>query len=288
MTISMIRACQRYKVLLPHFQLDWTFKRSEVLLPHFRFVLTATDLKFRFRSVLTAKDLKLRFHTALTTNNVKFRFRIFALLWLPMMWHELRSALLLCQLIRRCEVPLLHFRPVLTAKDMKFSFHTSVLPGLLKVWSFASTLLLCLDWHRCEIRLSKLLFCQDFESSQVPLSHFFDQYFQRREGPLPHFISAGTSKDVKFRFRTSALPWLSKIWSLVSLLTLCFNCQKCEIPLRHFRSAMTAKQLKFRFSSFVLSSKLRFCPSAYLDCQRCAVLFLQFRCMFLCHEGLAI
>ena len=136
---------------------------------------------------------------------------------------SLRSALLLCKFFRRCEVPLLHFRPSLIAKDMKFSFRTSALPGLLKVWSFVSTLPLYLNWQRCEIRLSKLLFCQDFERSQVPLPHFFDQDFQRCESPPPHFISAGTSKDVKFHFRTSALPWLSKIWSSASPLTLCFK-----------------------------------------------------------------
>ena len=167
------------------------------------------------------------------------------------MWHEVRSAFLLCQFFRRCEVPLLHFRPALTAKDMKFSFRTSALPGLLKIWSFASTHPLCLDWQRCEIRLSKLLFCQDFERSQVPLPHLFDHDFQRCEGPLSHFISAGTSKDVKFRFRTSALPLLSNVWSSFPLILSC-NCQNCEISLPHFCSAMTGKQLKFRFLPFVL------------------------------------
>ena len=154
-------------------------------------------------------------HTMTKTPDVKFRFRNSALPWLPMMWHELRSALLLCQFFRRCEVPLLHFRPALTAKAMKFSFRTSALPGLLKVWSFASTLLLCLDWQRSEIRLSKLLFCQDFESFQIPLPHFFDQDIQRCEGPLPHFISAGTSK----------------MWSSASALLFCLDCQRSEVRL---------------------------------------------------------
>ena len=247
MTINRIRASQRYKVLLPHFQLD--YKRSEVLLPHFRFVLTAKDLnsasalplcinrirasqrykvllphfqldgttkdlKFcsrtsvlswllkiwiprpHFRSALTAKDLKLHFHTALTTHDVKFHFRISALPWCDM-----------------SSVP--PFCSANSSKDVKFSFQTSALSGLLKVWSFASALPLCLHCQRCEVPLSTLLFCQDLEKSQVPLPHLFDQDFQIYEVTLPHFISAGTSKDVKF----------------VSALLLCLDCQRYEVRL---------------------------------------------------------
>ena len=173
------------------------------------------------------------------------------------MWHEFRSTHFCSANYSKDEK---YFRPALTAKDMKFSFRTSALPRLLKVWSFASTLPLCNDWQRCEVRLSKLLFCQDFERSQVPLPHLFIQDFQRCEGPLSHFIFAGTSKDVKFRFRTSALPWLSKIWSSASPLTLCFNCQKCEIPLPHCHDCQIAEVPLPLFLSAIIPQdvKLRF------------------------------
>ena len=229
--IAVIRAVHQ------HWQ--WQSVRSASALP---LDWTAKDLKFTRTSVLSwllkilssasalplcidCKNLKLHFHTALTTNVVKFRFPISALPWLPMMWHEFRSVLLLCPFFQRCEVQLPHFRFVRTSKCLNF---TSALP-------------LCLDCQRCEVLLSALLFCQDFKRYQVPLPHLFDQDFQRCDGPPPHFISAGTSKDMKFLFRTSALPWLPKIWRSASPLTLCFNCQKYEAPLPHFRSAMAAK-----------------------------------------------
>ena len=41
---------------------------------------------------------------------------------------------------QRSAVLLPHFRSVLTAKDLKFCFHTSVLPWLPKIWSSASAL----------------------------------------------------------------------------------------------------------------------------------------------------
>ena len=65
------------------------------------------------------------------------------------------------------------------------------------------------------------------------------------EIPLPHFCSVLTAKDLMFRFRISALPWLPKIWSSTSTLSFCIDCQKCELPLQHFRSAFTAKYVKF-------------------------------------------
>ena len=98
---------------------------------------------------------------------------------------------------------------------------------------------------------------------------------QRSAVLLPHFRSVLTAKDLKFRstlllcldcqdlmfrFRTSALPWLPKIWSSASALSLlpkiwsstsalsfCIDCQKCEVPLPHFRSALTATYVKFCF-----------------------------------------
>ena len=172
---------------------------------------------------------------------MKFRFSISALPWLSMMWHEFRSAFLLCQFFQRFEVPLPHFRPALTDKDMKFSFSTSALLGLLKVWSFASTFPLCLDWQRCEIRLSKLLFCQDFERSQVRF----------------RTCSTRTSKDVKVHFRISSLPGLPKMWSSASALLLCLDCQRSEVRLPRQQFALIAKKMWNSASALPLCNNCR-------------------------------
>ena len=101
----------------------------------------------------------------------------------------------------------------------------------LKIWNSAYTLLLCLD-------------CQ------------------RPDGPLPHFRSALTGKDLKFHVRTFVLHWLPKMWSSASAsaLPLCLYCQICEVLLPRFRSALSGKDLKFRFPHL-------FCQ----DFQRCEV-----------------
>ena len=152
-----------------------------------------------------------------------------------------------------CQSAWLHFRSVLTAKDLKFRFHTSALPWLPKTWCSASTLSLCLDWQRSEV-------------------------------PRPHFRSALTAKNVKFRFRirSSALPLLPNMWSSAPALPLCFYWQRSEVPLSalvlpkmcssasafhlcldfqrfavsllHFRSVLTAKDLKIGFSTNTLPS----------------------------------
>ena len=72
-----------------------------------------------------------------------FRFRISALPWLPKIWRS-TSALLFCTDCQKCEVPLPHFRSVLTGKDLKFRFP-----------------------H---------LFCQDFQRCGVPLPHFISAW----------------------------------------------------------------------------------------------------------------
>ena len=97
--------------------------------------------------------------------------------------------------------------------------------------------------------------------------------------PLPHFCSALTTKDLMFRFHTSALPWLPKIWSSTSALSLlrkiwsstsalsfCIYCQNCEVPLPHFRSALTAKYVKFCFSTFALPWLAKIWSSAFRTC----------------------
>ena len=169
--------------------------------------------------------------------------------WLPMMWHEFRSALLLCQFFIRCEVPLPHFRPALAVNNLKFSFRTSALPGHLKVWSFASALPLCLYYQRSEVPLSVLLLVQDFEiprsSSSLVLpglpnmgksisAFHLCRDFQRCEVPLPHFCSAITVTDLKFRFGSSVLPLYPKMWSSASALLLCLDCQRCDCLLPQF------------------------------------------------------
>ena len=155
-----------------------------------------------------------------------------------------------------CQSAWLHFRSVLTAKDLKFRFHTSALPWLPKTWCSASTFPLCFDWQRSEV-------------------------------PRPHFRSALTAKNVKFRFRirTSALPLLPNMWSSAPALPLCLYWQRSEVPLSalvlpglpklwssasafhlcldfqrfavsllHFRSVLTAKDLKIGFSTNTLPS----------------------------------
>ena len=175
-----------------------------------------------------------------------------------------------------CQSAWLHFRSVLTAKALKFRFHTSALPWLPKTWCSASAFPLCLDCQRSEV-------------------------------PRPHFRSALTAKNVKFRFRTSALPLLPTMWSSAPALPLCFDWQRSEVPLSalvlpglpkmwssasafhlcldfqrfpvsllHFRSVLTAKDLKIGFSTNTLpslpnmgssSSTLPFC----IDCKRSVV-----------------
>ena len=68
------------------------------------------------------------------------------------------------------------------------------------MWSAASASPLCLDYPWCDM------------------------------SSVPHFCSANSSKDVKFRFRISVLPWLPR-----------------SVQLSPFRSVRTSKGLKLRF-----------------------------------------
>ena len=195
---------------------------------------------------------------------------------------------------QRSAVLLPHFRSVLTAKDLKFRFHTSALPWLPKTWCSASALPLCLDCQRSAVPLPLCLYCQ------------------RSEVPRPHFRSALTAKNVKFRFRTSALPWLPNMCSSSSAFPLCIDWQRSEVPLSalvlpglpkmwssasafhlclyfqrfavsllQYRSTLTAKDLKIGFSTNTLPSlpnmrsSLPFC----LDCKRFVV--SRFRTVFI-------
>ena len=149
---------------------------------------------------------------------------------------------------QRSAVLLPHFRSVLTAKDLKFRFHTSALPWLPKTWCSVCAPPLCLHCQRSEVPLPLCLYCQ------------------RSEVPRPHYRSALTAKNVKFRFRTSALPWLPNMCSSASALPLCLDWQRSEVP----HSALVLPGLPKMWNS---ASAFHLC----LDFQRFAVSLLHFR-----------
>ena len=278
--------------------------------------------RFRFPLCLDCQRSEVprpHFRSALTAKNVKFRFRTSALPWLPNMWSS-APALPLCRDWQRSEVPLsalvlpglpkmwssasafhlcldfqrfavllLHFRSILTAKNLKIGFSTNTLPSLPNMGSSASTLPFCLDCKRSLLShfrsafipkdVNALLLCLDCQICEVLLPHFrsvltgkdlkfrfphlFCQDFQRCEVPLPHFISAWTSKDLQFRFCTFAQSWLPKIWRSASPLTHCLHCQIWVVPPPHFPSALTAKDLYFHISGLPSFPKMwtHFCSA---------------------------
>ena len=113
------------------------------------------------------------------------------------------------------------FRSVFTAKDLKFHARTFVLHWLPKMWSSAYTLPLCLDCQICEVLLPHFRSALTGKDLKFRFPHLFCQDFQRCEVPLPHFISAWTSKDVQLRFCTFAESWLPKIgFSTITLPSL--------------------------------------------------------------------
>ena len=173
-----------------------------------------------------------------------------------------------------CQSAWLHFRSVLTAKDLKFRFHTSALPWLPKTWCSASTFPLCLDWQRSEVPvrtcvLHWLKFRFRIRTSALPLlPNMWSSapalplclYWQRSEVPLSALV----------------MPGLPKMWSSASAFHLCLDFQRFAVSLLHFRSVLTAKDLKIGFSTNTLpslpnmgssASTLAFCN----DCKRCVV-----------------
>ena len=209
------------------------------------------------------------------------------------------SAIPLCLYCQRSKVPL-SVLPLGQDFERFRSSSALVLPGLPDMGMSTSAFHLCRDFQGCEFPLPQFCFSLTtidlkfrfpyFRSVMtskdlVRLPHLFCQDFQVWVSTLPHFISAGTFKDVKLRFRTSALPWLPKIWSSAfrtsarpglersrssSTLVLpglqnmdkstsafhhCQDFQRSEIPLPHFCFALTAKDVKFCF----LSSAVRSC-----------------------------
>ena len=223
--ISRIRACQRYKILLLHFQLDWTAK----------------DLKFCSRTSVLSWLLKIWSSASASA--------------LPLCGDCQRSQVTLphCTDNQWCEFPLPHLRSALTTHNVtRVTLRTSALSILPKMWSSVFALPSCLDCQRYEIQ-------------------------------LPHFCSARTSKGLKLRFHTSALPWLAKIrnsafktsvlpglrkisssasalfrpglqkmWRSTSAFHLCRDFQRCEVPLPHFCFALTVKDLKVSFPANTL------------------------------------
>ena len=244
------------------------FVRCEVPLPHFRPALAANDMKFSFCT---------SFWSARTFKGLKLCFR--------------NSALLYCQ---RLEVPL-SVLPLGQDFERSRSSSALVLQGLSDMGMSTSAFHLCRDFQKCEVPLPHFCFAlKDLKvcfrsvmtsKDLVRLPHLFCQDFQVWVSTFPHFISAGTFKDVKLRFRTSALPWLPKIWSFAfgtsarpglerscssstlvlpglqnidnstSAFHLCQDFQRSEIPLPHFCFILTAKDVKFCF----LSSAVRSC-----------------------------
>ena len=158
---------------------------------------------FRFLSALTAKDP--HFRSALTAKNMMFRFRTFALSWLQNMWSSApalplcldwqrsdvplsalvlpglpkmwssASAFHLCLDFQRFVVSLLHFRSVLTTKDLRIGISTNTLPSLPNMGSSASALPFCLDCKRSVVShfksafiskdVNALLLCLDCQRS---------------------------------------------------------------------------------------------------------------------------
>ena len=303
--LLLCRNCERYEVQLPHLRSARTFNGLKLC---FRNSALSLLQKIWSSSFHTSARPGLRRSPALVLPglpNMGVYFRISSLPGLPKMWSS-ASALLLCLVcqrtevplsifplsqdfersrssstlvlpglpimdksssafhlyrdFKRCEVPLPHLCSALTANVMKFSFRTSALPGLLMVWSFASAIPLCLYPQRSEVPLSILPLGQDCEDL-VHLPHLDFQIWVR---PLPHFIS---------------LSGLPKMWSSASAFLLCLDCQRSEVPLyvlplgqdfvhlphlfcqefqiwispiSHFISAGTSKDLKFRFCTFAL------------------------------------
>ena len=154
---------------------------------------------------------------------------------------------------QRSTVLLPHFRSVLTAKDLKFRFHTSALPWLPKTWCSASALPLCLDCQRSEVPLPLCLYCQRYE---VPRPHFRSALTAKNV--IFRYRTSLTAKYVKFCKRTSALPSLAKCFPHL----FCQDFQKCEVPLPHFISAWTYKDLQFRFCTFAQCWVPKTCRSA--------------------------
>ena len=165
------------------------------------------------------------------------------------MWSS-ASALLLCLKCQWYEVQLPHIRSARTSKGLKLCFRNSALSLLPKIWSSAFHTSARLGLRRS--RSSSALVLPGLPNMGMSTSVFYlCRDFQRCEVPLPHFCSALTTKDLKFRFLYFRSARTSK--DLVYLPHL--FCQDFQIwvnPLPHFISVGTSKDLKFRFCTSAL------------------------------------
>ena len=162
--------------------------------------------------------------------------------WLPTIWssastHQLYSArtlkgLKLCfrNSALSSEVPL-SVLPLGQDLERSHSSSTLVLPGLPNMGMSTSAFHLCRDFQRCEV-------------------------------PLPHFCSALTAKDLKFRF-----PYFRPVMTSKDLVRLphlfCQDFQVWVSPLPHFISAGTFKDVKLRFRTSALTWLPKFWSSAF-------------------------
>ena len=128
---------------------------------------------------------------------------------------------------QRSAVLLPHFRSVLSAKDLMFRFRTSALPWLPKIcssasalsvlpkiWSSTSALSFCIDCQKCEVPLPHFRSALTVKDLKFRFPHLFCQDFERCGVPLTHFICS------------SLLPWLQKICSFT--FQICLHSQRCE------------------------------------------------------------
>ena len=170
-------------------------QRPDVPLPHFRSALTGKDLKFHVRTFVLhwlPKKFRFRIRTSALSllpnmwssapalplclywqrSEVPLSARV--LPGLPNMWSS-ASAFHLCLNFQRFAVSLLHFRSVLTAKDLKIGFSTNTLLSLPNMGSSASTFPFCIDCKRSVVShfrsafipkdVNVLLLCLDCQSS---------------------------------------------------------------------------------------------------------------------------
>ena len=190
--------------------LSWRLKIWNSL-PHFCYALTAKDLMFRFRTFalpwlpkiwsstsalsfcidcvkcdvplphfLDCQICEVLLPLFLDWQRSEVPLSALVLPGLPKMW-SFASAFHLCLDFQRFAVSLLHFRSILTAKDLKIGFSTNTLPSLPNMGSSASALPYCLDCKRSVVShfrsafipkdVNALLLCLDCQSSaaSVPL-----------------------------------------------------------------------------------------------------------------------
>ena len=116
--------------------------------------------------------------------------------------------------------------------------------------SSASALSLCLDYQICKVL-------------------------------LPHFRSALTGKDLKFRFPHLFCQDFQRCDVTLSAFHLCLDFQRFAVSLLHFRSIFTAKDLMIGYSTNTLPSLLNMGRSASalpfcFDCKRSVVSHFRF------------